>query len=231
MILRGLYGVWIIGCVACLNAFLFVFFSSRKTVFKSLLDTSSTLGYLSSFQVFFFLIAISTLGESIKKVSISSIASWQLGRSIELLLLIWWFVSRHLQLSTVFLSTPTSTDVSTPLDTFICQDLLRLFFNSSCDLLLISVDLPLDYSAFHLPILSHSLQSSSSRFLQAFSSLSSLGKLLISHIHAFHVLKPRIWGFWKFLGIFKIVEFLLKFWVVFWRFDLKNFMHCITFTL
>ena len=198
MILRGLYGVWIIGCVACLIAFISVFFSSRKTVFKSLLNTSST------------------PGGSIKKVLVSSIASRQLGRSIELLFLIWWFVPRHM------------------LDTYICQRLFSrhlprqiaryLSTPSSIEIywwpiysprairssfLSISLSIPL---SFHLPNLSHSLQSSSSRFLQAFSSFSCLGKLLISHIHAFHVLKPRIWGFWKILGFFKIVEFLLKFW-------------------
>ena len=40
---------------------------------------------------------------------------------------------------------------------------------------------------------------------------SSLGEFLISHLHAFHVLKHRFWGFWKILGFFKIDEFLLKF--------------------
>ena len=81
MILRGLYGVWIIGCVACLIAFISVFFSSQKTVFKSLLDTSSTPGYLSSFQAFFSycnLDTSSTPGGSIEKVPVSSIASRQL---------------------------------------------------------------------------------------------------------------------------------------------------------
>ena len=85
MILRGLYGVWIIGCVACLIAFMSVFFFSRKTVFKSLLDTYST------------------PSGSIEKVLVSSLAFQQLGRSIELLCLIWWVVPRHL------------------LDTFICR--------------------------------------------------------------------------------------------------------------
>ena len=95
MILRGLYGVWIIGCVACLIVFISVFFFSRKTVFKSLLNTSSTPGYLSSFQVFS-LIVVLTPGGSIKKALVSSIASRQLGRSIELLFLIWWFVPQHM---------------------------------------------------------------------------------------------------------------------------------------
>ena len=35
MILRGLYCVWIIGCVACLIVFMSVFFSSQKTVLKA----------------------------------------------------------------------------------------------------------------------------------------------------------------------------------------------------
>ena len=133
---RGLYGVWIIGCVACLIAFMFVFFSSRKIVFKSLLNTSLTPSYLPSFQTFF-LIAISTPGESIEKVPVSSIASRQLGQSIELLFLIWWFVPRHMLDTCIcrqpFFSTPTLTDFSIPLDTFICRDLLMAFIFSSCD--------------------------------------------------------------------------------------------------
>ena len=93
--MRGLYGVWIIGCVACLITFMSVFFSSRKIVFKSLLDT-----WLSIERPSFFsyrnLDTSSTAGGSIKKVLVSSIASRQLGRSIELLFLIWWLLPRHL---------------------------------------------------------------------------------------------------------------------------------------
>ena len=33
-----------------------------------------------------------------------------------------------------------------------------------------------------------------------------------SHLHAFHVLKPKFWGFLKNFGVFKIDELLLKFW-------------------
>ena len=44
---------WIIGWVACWIAFMFVFFSSRKTVFKMWLDISSTPCYLSSFSSLF----------------------------------------------------------------------------------------------------------------------------------------------------------------------------------
>ena len=128
MILRGLYVVWIIGCVACLIAFISVFFSSRKTVFNSLLDTSSTTGYLSSFQAFSYhnLDTSLTPSGSIEKVLVSSIASRQLGRLIELLFLIWWFVPRHMLNTCIYqrpffrhlprqiaryLSTPSSVEI------------------------------------------------------------------------------------------------------------------------
>ena len=54
--------VWILGYVACLIAFISVFFPSWKTIFKQfqhLLDTSQYLAYLSRFSIVFF-IAIST---------------------------------------------------------------------------------------------------------------------------------------------------------------------------
>ena len=117
--------------------------------------------------------------------------------------------SLHLYLSTTIFSTPTSIDVSTPSSVEIYWWPIYSPHTIRISFLSIFLSIPL---TFHLPNLSHSLQTSSSRFLQVFSKFSSLGKLLISHIHAFHVLKPRIWGFWKILGFFKIVEFLLKFW-------------------
>ena len=97
----------------------------------------------------------STAGGSNEKVPGSSKASQQLVRSIELLFLLLVFLPRHLQLSTTFFSTPTSTDVSTPLSTFICRDLLRFYLNTSCDPPLISVDLPLDCSDSSCPKHSH----------------------------------------------------------------------------
>ena len=90
----------------------------------------------------------------------------------------------------------------------------------------LSISLSID-SYFHLPNLSHSLQTSSSRFLQAFTGFSSVGKLRISHLHAFHVLKPRFWGIWKILGFFKIDEFLLKFGLGFSLHEFK--ISCIAF--
>ena len=79
----------------CIHVCVFLFL---KNCFKSLLDTSSTPGYLSSFQAFSYrnLDTFSTPGGSIEKVLISSIASRQLSRSIELLFLIWWFVPQHI---------------------------------------------------------------------------------------------------------------------------------------
>ena len=160
--------LWLCFMFDCIHV---LFFSSWKTIFKSLLDTSSTPGYLLSFLDFFSYHNLDTSltpGGSIKKVPVSSIASRQLGRSIELLFLIWWVFPRHLHLLTAICSTPTSIDVSTPLDTFIFWDLLMAYIFSSCDPQLIFVDLSLNTSIFHLLNLSHSLQTSSLGILKLF---------------------------------------------------------------
>ena len=153
MILKGLYCVWIIGCVACLIAFMFVFFSSRKTIFKSLLDTSSTPGYLSSFQAFFYR-NLDTWW--IDRESSCLLDSFSIARSIDRAFVLDMVVcssthARHLHLSMAIFSTPNSTYFSTPLDTFICRDLLMAYIFSLCDPHLISVDLSLDTSVFSSP--------------------------------------------------------------------------------
>ena len=82
-----------------------------------------------------FLIAISTLprqlGGSIKKVHGSSIASRQLVDRSNFFSYLCCFVPRHLLDNCICrrfkLSTPFLIDVSTPLDTFICRDLLNLY--------------------------------------------------------------------------------------------------------
>ena len=79
----------------CIHVSIFLF---SKNCFKSLLDTSST------------------LGGSIEKVPVSSIASRQLGRLIELLFLIWWFVARHM-LDTCICRQPFSRHFNRLLDT------------------------------------------------------------------------------------------------------------------
>ena len=52
-------------------------------------------------------------------------------------------------------------------------------------------------------------------FFKVFQVFLHLVRFLTFLIHAFHVLKPRIWVFWKCLGFFKIDEISLKFWVGF----------------
>ena len=156
MILRGLYGVWIIGCVAWLIAFMFVFFSSRKTVFKKLarhlLDIWLSVE-LSNFFSYHNLNSSSTPDGSIKKVTVSSIAT---ARSINRATILDMVVSsstlaRHLHLSTTIFSTPTSTACSMPFYTYIYQDLLMAYIFSSCNPHFISVDLFLNTSDFSSP--------------------------------------------------------------------------------
>ena len=80
-ILRDFCVDWIIGWVVCWIAFIFVFFTSRKTILKSWLDTSSILCYLSSFSSIFFKCNLDTSsipGGSIEKALASSIAPWHL---------------------------------------------------------------------------------------------------------------------------------------------------------
>ena len=67
--------------------------------------------------------SFSTVGGSIKLLD-----SWWIDRaSLLVSLLCFSTPSRQLYLSTLFFSTPSSTDDSTPLDTSICQELLRIY--------------------------------------------------------------------------------------------------------
>ena len=81
-ILRDFCVEWIIGWVVCWIAFISVFFSSRKIVLKSWLDTSSIPYYLSRFSILF-LNAISTPPQYL--MDRSSFYSW-----------IWFFVAWYL---------------------------------------------------------------------------------------------------------------------------------------
>ena len=159
MILKVQNVVWIFGWVACFIAFVSVFFLSWKTDFKlsrHLVETSSTPGYLLSFQAFFSyhnLDSSSTPDGSIEKVTVSLIAT---ARSINRATILDMVVSsstlaRHLHLSTAIFLTPTSTACSMPLYTYIYRDLLMAYIFSSCDPQLISVDLFLDASVFSTP--------------------------------------------------------------------------------
>ena len=86
---------WLCCIFDCIHVSIFLF---SKNYFKNLLNTSLTPGYLSSFQALSYcnLNTSSTPSGSIEKVPVSSITSWQLGWSIELLFLIWWFVPWHM---------------------------------------------------------------------------------------------------------------------------------------
>ena len=108
-----------------------MFFSSRKTVLKSLLDISSIASYLSSFLSFFLSQSRQHLDTWwINRASSCLLDSFSTpGRSIELLFLIRYFCS----------SIPTSVDehfLDTYLDKWfdtsrhlICRDLLRIYLS------------------------------------------------------------------------------------------------------
>ena len=96
-----------------------------------------------------------TPGGSIEKVLASLIASRHLVDRSSFCSCICWFVPKHLYLSKTIFSTPSLIDGSTPLDTFIYQDLLRHYIYSSCDPQPISFDLSLDSSFFFFLKQSH----------------------------------------------------------------------------
>ena len=105
-----------------------------------------------------------------------------------------------------------STDVSTPPRHLICQDLLMVYIFSSCDPQLISVDLSLDTSVFSSP---KPLSLTPNLFpwdSQAFSSFSSLGKLLISFIYIHFMFWNLGFGvFEKFWGFSKLMSYCWNF--------------------
>ena len=213
-----------------------MFFVSWKTVFKlsrHLPDTSLTLGYLSSFQTF----SYCNLNGSSTARWIDRESSWTLdsfsiaGGSIELLFCVFTSFldtsSTTASVNVVF-STPSSTDVLTPLDTFICWELPKLYILGCRDPVLIS-SISLDLSALvHLLNLSLSLQTSFPSVFQAFSRISlhlvSFNSLIFMHFILWNL---SFWDSCKIWGFLKSKRFLCNFWDGFWRFTLKNFMHCI----
>ena len=168
----------LIGSLVELHVLLYSYlcFSLLEKQFLSYLDTSSIpprhLAIYRAYKIF--LIAISTdprqLGGSIKKVPGPSIASRQLVD----------------QLSFSFVSLLHSlTDSSTPLDTSICRELLKLYILVCCDPVLISL-ISLDLSTHvHLSNHSLSLQTSFPSVFQAFSRISlqlvSFNSLIFMH--------------------------------------------------
>ena len=112
-------------------------------------------------------------------------------------------------------STASSVDaflLDTCLDTFIYRDLLGSYLSTNCNFLLIFLDLSLDKLVFSPPkTLSLTPNLIPKCFSSFFKFFSSLGKVLLSHFHEYHISKPRFWGFRTILGFFKIDDFLLKF--------------------
>ena len=155
-----------------------MFFTSQKTVLKSWLDTSLIPCYLSSF-LSFFLSAISTppwyLVDRSRKLPACSIAPRHLVDRSSFWSWIWFFVARYLscrwpdprQLPR-YLPIPQLSSI-TERSIYSSFAILLSFLRSP------SICPPL----FTSQTLSFSLQTFSLRILQAFSSFSLLGKLLI----------------------------------------------------
>ena len=125
--------------------------------------------------------SFSTPGGSIEKVPTSSMAFWLIKLLFLYLMVCSSTPPRYLYLSKTNFSTPSLIDVLTPLDISSIEIYLGSIYTSSCNLILIPFNLSLNSSLFSLQNNLISLQSWSSRFLQAFLRFSSLGKLFISH--------------------------------------------------
>ena len=132
---------------------MFVFFTSRKTGFKSWLDTSSTPCCLSSFFSCFLSLSRQLLDTWwIDRESSCLLDSFSTpGGSIELLFLVLMSCSSIPQLSLTFSSIPPSIAFSIPLDICIYRALLRIYIFVLHDPILIS-SISLDLSEpVHLP--------------------------------------------------------------------------------
>ena len=156
-ILRDYCVDWIIGWVVCWIAFISVFFSSRKTVLKSWLDTSSTppwyLAICWASQAFFLMQSRYLLNTwwIDRESSCLFDSSLTPGGSIKLLFLKLILCCSIPQLSTTTFSTPPLTASSIPPDTLVVEHYWRSYLNLLCDLSLIS-SISLDLSApVHLP--------------------------------------------------------------------------------
>ena len=208
MILRAWYVDWIIGWVAlclCFSHLEKLSLNASSTPPRYLLDTLLSVKLLQ-----LFLIVIPTASRSlVDRSSFYSWFCWICSSTPPRYLSYWQSFSRHLprQVSR-YLLTPASVKIY-----------CRHYISSLCDLVLISIDLSLNTSLFSLPKHSHLTPNFVLQgffklfqgFFKLFQEFLPLVSFQSSHIHAFHVLKPRFWGFWKILGFFKIDELLLNF--------------------
>ena len=197
----------LIGSLVELHAWLhsYMCFSFLEKLFLSNLDTSSTPRYLSSFSTSSYRNLNSFLtARWIDRQTFWTLDSFLMASgSIELVyyLFCWLFLDRS--------STVASIDVFyarllTPLDTSIYRDLLNYYLFVQRNPVVILLDVSLNLSILSppktLPFTPNFTLKCFSSFLKFFS---SLGEFLISYLHAFHVLKPMFWGFWKLLGFFQ----------------------------
>ena len=128
-------------------------FSLLEKRFLNYLDTYSTPGYLSSFQTFsYYNLDKSSTTRWIDQESSWTLDSWWTDQaSLLVSLLCSSSPPRQLQLSTLFSPTPSSIDGSTPFDTSICWELLKLYILVCHDPILIST-ISLDlFAPIHLP--------------------------------------------------------------------------------
>ena len=114
------------------------------------------------------------------------------------------------------------------LDTSLCRELLRIYIKDKCDPDFIfswslSRYLYLLTSQFTL---SHSkpLFKWFSSFFKVSLHLVSFDSLIFMHFILWNL---SFWRFCKIWGFSKSKRFLCNFWDGFWRFNFKNFMHCI----
>ena len=186
-ILRDYCVDWIIGWVSCWIAFISVFFSSWKTGFKIWLDTSSIplrhIAICRASQAFSYRNPDSSSipGGSIKNAPTSSIAPPHLVDRSSFYSWIWFLVARYLLDTSAVDKHFLDTYLDSFLDTsryLICWALLKVLFKPPRVI-------RFSFHSIALCFLSQTLSSHSNfipqRFLQDFSSFSSLGKLLISH--------------------------------------------------
>ena len=160
-----------------------VFFSSRKTILKSWLDTSSIASYLSSFLSLFHIAILTTPRYLVDQSRMllpprQLLDTWWIDRAFVLgsdsLLLDTFSIP---QLSMTIFLIPTLIASSIPFDTCICRDLQRVYIYFLRDPFLIS-SISLDLSAHvHLP---NTLSLTPNLFLCDFSSFLKILLLLVS---------------------------------------------------
>ena len=202
---------WLHSCL-CFSLLEKLFLKASSTPPWHILDTWLSIELLRSF-FYRNLDRSSTAGGSNKKVPRPSIASRHLVDQSSLNSCVWCFVPRHF-LDTYICRQPNPQHLARHLDRHLLLSRFTepLYIGSVWSILHFCQSL-----SWYLCLLTSQNSFSHSKplpkcFSSFFKAFSTLGKFLLLHLHAFHILKPRIWGFWEILGLFKIDELLLNFW-------------------